>query len=1530
MQSDPTQDPLGGKDTKKGNLTSQMQDTYKGGSTQPSAMDDAAPRGGVPESKIGEMYKPPEDVLVASAVANANQLPTANEEGAIGSVPLEQVHPRALRSAPSRDQNKFDTSIDGPGLIDKYGIAGGKKFDEVLDDNTPDNMYPWSHIGEFHSSGVGKPSNVSSKAVRAYLLEVFFNDLYFNTSTIMGTCFFSWLFAYIGFSWWSMIFIFFATGTVYNMEYNRFNRNIRDDLKRTTVHETISDRVEETLWLNSFLSKFWVIYMPVLSQQVKENVNPILAEVAPGYGIDALSIDEFTLGTKAPAIKGIRSYSKTSKDSFEIDISFAFTPNDESDMTPVEAREKINPRIALGVNLGKSIVSKKVTVLTEDINCSGNVRLMLKFGNIFPNIKTVSVQLLEPPMIDFVLKPIGGDTLGLDIMSFLPGLKSFVKNMINSIAGPMLFAPNHLDIDMEEIIAAQSNDASGVLAVTVISAKDLQTAADITSDVNPYVTFELDNPVSGTDEELVTNVKADTKSPTWNETKYLLVNNLQQKLHLKCYDHNGVLKDSMIGEAEIELDDLMQTSLLEHKTANLQVSNSYRGKITYSLHWFPSVNKAEEEDDDDDNNVTTSANAPNTNVDEDELEQEDNDSCVGIAKLVLHSAKNLDLSSSISGTLNPQAELLMDGQLIKTFRKVKRNNEPNWEESVEFLVPSQTDSKLTLKIWDDHKSHREFLCEYSGTASEIMDSLSMGASSLEASPQGYINVDLQWKSVPMSGLIKVTSNSLSDPIGVLKIFVRNAEINSSLSGIGDIDPYFSVSLNNVQRYRSKYQSENRSPTFNYMVYVPVTSDGQTITISLSDYQSVGSDRFIGSARVPVSKFAKRDKKTGRYQPYDKLDKSVKLDILDKRGGETDDFINASFAFIPAVPVYSPEEIANIEPLELELKEEKSKFEKEQEDLKQRMEKNPDDYEVVEVNDPFEDKQKKLGKKEKVPLQELLDNYAGVLTFQISEARLSDAPAYLEVAFDDISFPCFISKRSNSGNLDAQSANAFIRDLEYSKLYLRITTRRIVKSIDDIIAEAAFDTKELLHRGYGKPIELQVNDSKVTMTFLYNPITEELPCNERVQDTGYLNLNIISGSHLMAADRNGKSDPFVGIYINGKRVYKTHTEKKTLDPVWNEHCKIPIPSRSRSNVVMRVWDWDRAGSNDDLGYADINLSEMEINRTYDWELPLNTQGSVKLSATFNPGYVKPTLDEKDGGGLSDAPLKAIGGVSGNVADAAGNVAGIAGAGLGAAAGGLSKGGKLLKSLGQGRKSFDSHRSHKKSGIDDRTNEEIAKDAKERTERDMENKESGGPHLGIPKMKKPSMNGLSLGASHITSPFHHDHNTQDTPPQQMSETFGDHNTSSNQSTPGIERISTASTFARTLGPDAATTGTLKILSGDNLGRNIQIKVSLTQAGRIKYIYKTKKCKADNNGDIEFHEDVQFKASPEANIILGAVSVHTLGKDKEVGFGQVSLKDPSVHMGQPITVNVGEGHVTVLIDYYADQAPPVPEVPMEYRTE
>lgn len=74
---------------------------------------------------------------------------------------------------------------------------------------------------------------------------------------------------------------------------------------------------------------------------------------------------------------------------------------------------------------------------------------------------------MEAPAIDYVLKPVGGDTFGLDIMSLIPGLASFVNGLIHANLRPMLYAPNSLDIDVEELLAQLSLGAIGCLAITV-------------------------------------------------------------------------------------------------------------------------------------------------------------------------------------------------------------------------------------------------------------------------------------------------------------------------------------------------------------------------------------------------------------------------------------------------------------------------------------------------------------------------------------------------------------------------------------------------------------------------------------------------------------------------------------------------------------------------------------------------------------------------------------------------------------------------------------------------------------------------------------------------------------------------------------------------------------------------------------------------------------------------------------------------------------------------------------------------------
>lgn len=997
------------------------------------------------------------EILVASSVKNP-KVPTPNTQGTVGSVPLEKVHPADLRRAPSRKPNKFDTSITGPGILDELNSFQKEDLKSKLEAENPATLFPWRTVAEFHSSGKGSPNTANAKVIKAYILENFYNDWYANVSIVIGTCFISWLFAYWGFSWWSLGLVFLGTSSVYSAEFRRFNRNIRDDLKRTTVEETISGKVETTLWLNSFLSKFWVIYMPVLSQQVKDQVNPILAGVAPGYGIDALSLDEFTLGSKAPAIRGIKSYTKTGKNSIEMDWSFAFTPNDESDMTPTEVKEKVNPKISLGVTLGKSFLSKTLPVLVEDINVAGKMRIRLEFGRIFPNIKMVSVQLLEPPLIDFVLKPLGGDTLGLDVMSFLPGLKSLVKTIINSNVGPMLYAPNHMDIDVEQIMAAQENDAIGCLVVTVTSADGLKGSDFITNTVDPYVVISLEKNLPSEDKQKRTSIKSDNKNPRWNETRYLLLPSLNQTLTLSCFDYNDVRRDTLIGDISIDLNTFLQEPVQDNLTSELMVGAKSRGLLNYSLRWVPVVQPADASKSSEESSGSEEVEL----VDDTDDFEDSSESDVGILKFTLQKVKSLNTATSMTGNLSPCASLFIDNVLRKSYRTLKRLNEPSWGEVSELIIGSKTDSRITLKIYDDRMGGKELLCEYSSTVEDLIAASEVGQESVKGSPQGDIFFTAQWKPLKVQGTFAYNA-PITGPIGCAKITVNRAIVKSNLSGFGDIDPYFIVSLNKHIKYKSRHYSDTTKPVFNETVYVPIASESQHISVELYDYQSVGKDRKIGTLQVPLSQAMKRDNK-GNYIDSSNSMYFENYTLRGPDGHSSNDIMELGVGFIPTLPVYSPDERAAIAELEKELKKKQDEFSKKQEELKKKMEKDPGNWEVAEVPDPFEEDEKKIHKKQKLSLEELLQHNSGLLTIQILSGSLGRDRGFLEGLVDDICYPSFVLK-CRGDSVKPETNVVFIRDLKNSKLHFRVSRKNIAKEPQDVISTDTFDTIKLLQSSY---------------------------------------------------------------------------------------------------------------------------------------------------------------------------------------------------------------------------------------------------------------------------------------------------------------------------------------------------------------------------------------------------------------------------------------------------------------------------------
>lgn len=100
----------------------------------------------------------------------------------------------------------------------------------------------------------------------------------------------------------------------------------RDDMSRELSRKRLFTDHETVDWMNNFLSRFWLIYEPVLSATIVASVDQVLSVSAPA-GIDSMRMTTFTLGTKAPRIEFIRTHPGTEEVGFlyfAIGISVVF------------------------------------------------------------------------------------------------------------------------------------------------------------------------------------------------------------------------------------------------------------------------------------------------------------------------------------------------------------------------------------------------------------------------------------------------------------------------------------------------------------------------------------------------------------------------------------------------------------------------------------------------------------------------------------------------------------------------------------------------------------------------------------------------------------------------------------------------------------------------------------------------------------------------------------------------------------------------------------------------------------------------------------------------------------------------------------------------------------------------------------------------------------------------------------------------------------------------------------------------------
>ncbi|CAE7393752.1 unnamed protein product, partial [Symbiodinium necroappetens] len=114
-----------------------------------------------------------------------------------------------------------------------------------------------------------------------------------------------------------------------------------------------------------------------------------------------------------------------------------------------------------------------------------------------------------------------------------------------------------------------------------------------------------------------------------------------------------------------------------------------------------------------------------------------------------------------------------------------------------------------------------------------------------------------------------------------------------------------------------------------------------------------------------------------------------------------------------------------------------------------------------------------------------------------------------------------------------------------------------------------------------------------LMFLYEKVVQTMPGAGDIGTEGRLRIQVLRAENLIAADWNGKSDPYVTVKL-GLCVKRTATIPTTRNPVWNCLLYLPVHEAHHSQEVqVTVWDEDHLktlrGNDDFLGRLSVPMT-----------------------------------------------------------------------------------------------------------------------------------------------------------------------------------------------------------------------------------------------------------------------------------------------------------------------------------------------------
>ena len=150
---------------------------------------------------------------------------------------------------------------------------------------------------------------------------------------------------------------------------------------------------------------------------------------------------------------------------------------------------------------------------------------------------------------------------------------------------------------------------------------------------------------------------------------------------------------------------------------------------------------------------------------------------------------------------------------------------------------------------------------------------------------------------------------------------------------------------------------------------------------------------------------------------------------------------------------------------------------------------------------------------------------------------------------------------------------------------------------------------LIFGSASSPVCQNVEHTEITqivdVLYFFLKTPDENECTWQSMTSAKLHVTVVSAKDLRAADRGGKSDPYICVTVGpgGHETpyytHKTRTIKKTLSPEFNESFDYMLDPKQRRGVLsIEVFDEDKYSTDESLGKVEIPMHTIQPLEQYD--------------------------------------------------------------------------------------------------------------------------------------------------------------------------------------------------------------------------------------------------------------------------------------------------------------------------------------------